>query len=229
MTGFSAINNAAYPGAWNDFVFLWADNVTKITGNHTFKAGISIERSGMNDQIQLSFAQAPATTNQNGSFRFTDTRPNATGYCGGERRSRAVRRLHRVRRQAEHEVAGDGLRLLRSGQLEADTRSHARIRSSLLDLAAVGCEEPGDVVLPVAVLRPGDGAGHRSDWRVRRQRRSLQRDDPSWRQPHRRRAGRVPAAGGLPAPLPWCAERLRRNARRTAFNLGSGWPMPSTM
>jgi hypothetical protein len=77
MTGFTAINTAAYPGSWNDFVFLWADNVTKITGNHAFKAGISIERSGMNDRIQLSFAQAPATTNQNGSFRFTDTRPGA--------------------------------------------------------------------------------------------------------------------------------------------------------
>jgi hypothetical protein len=55
MTPFTAINNAAYPGSWNDFVFLWADNVTKITGNHAFKAGVSIERSGMNDRIQLSF------------------------------------------------------------------------------------------------------------------------------------------------------------------------------
>jgi hypothetical protein len=79
MTPFTAINNAAYPGSWNDFVFLWADNVTKITGNHAFKAGVSIERSGMNDRIQLSFAQAPATTNQNGSFRFTDNRPGGTG------------------------------------------------------------------------------------------------------------------------------------------------------
>src|SRR5688572_28387086 len=83
MTPFTGINNAAYPGSWNDFVFLWADNVTKITGNHAFKAGLSIERSGMNDRIQLSFAQAPATTNQNGSFRFTDPRTGSgatTGY-----------------------------------------------------------------------------------------------------------------------------------------------------
>jgi len=77
MQGFTAVNNAAYPGSWNDFVFLWADNVTKVTGNHAFKVGASIERSGMNDRIQLSFAQAPATTNQNGSFRFTDTRLGA--------------------------------------------------------------------------------------------------------------------------------------------------------
>jgi hypothetical protein len=80
LQGFTAINNAAYPGSWNDFVFLWTDNVTKIAGNHTFKAGISVERSGMNDRIQLSFAQAPATTNQNGSFRFFDARVGGTGY-----------------------------------------------------------------------------------------------------------------------------------------------------
>ena len=60
-------------------MFLWADNVTKITGNHAFKAGISIERSGMNDRIQLSFAQAPATTNQNGSFRLHRHPADATG------------------------------------------------------------------------------------------------------------------------------------------------------
>ncbi len=80
LQGFTAINNAAYPGSWNDFVFLWADNVTKVVGNHAFKTGVSIERSGMNDRIQLSFATAPATVNQNGSFRFFDTRPSGTGY-----------------------------------------------------------------------------------------------------------------------------------------------------
>ena len=35
----------------------------------------------MNDRIQLSFAQAPATTNQNGSFRFFDNRAGGTGYA----------------------------------------------------------------------------------------------------------------------------------------------------
>ena len=80
LQGFTAINNAAYPGSWNDFVFLWADNVTKVVGNHAFKAGVSVERSGMNDRIQLSFATAPATVNQNGSFRFFDTRAAGTGY-----------------------------------------------------------------------------------------------------------------------------------------------------
>jgi hypothetical protein len=81
IQGFSTLTLNQYPGYWYDFVFLWSDNVTKITGNHTFKAGMSVERSGMKDQIQLSAAAAPATTNQNGSFRFTDPRANATGYA----------------------------------------------------------------------------------------------------------------------------------------------------
>jgi len=80
IQSFSTLTLNQYPGYWYDFVFLWSDSVTKITGNHTFKGGVSVERSGMKDQIQLSAASAPATTNQNGSFRFTDgTRADGTG------------------------------------------------------------------------------------------------------------------------------------------------------
>ena len=80
IQSFSTLTLNQYPGYWYDFVFLWSDNVTKIRGNHTFKAGVSVERSGMKDQIQLSSAQAPATTNQNGAFRFFDTtRTDGTG------------------------------------------------------------------------------------------------------------------------------------------------------
>ena len=80
MTGFTSIDTGPYPGYANDFVFLWSDTMTKITGNHTLKGGLSIERSGQNDQIQLTFASAPATTNQNGAFAFADaTRTDVTG------------------------------------------------------------------------------------------------------------------------------------------------------
>jgi hypothetical protein len=80
IQSFTTLNLNQYPGYWYDFVFVWSDSVTKIHGNHTFKAGVAVERSGMKDQIQLSAAQAPATTNQNGSFRFFDaTRPDGTG------------------------------------------------------------------------------------------------------------------------------------------------------
>lgn len=80
IQSFSTLTLNQYPGYWYDFVFLWSDSVTKIKGNHTFKGGVSVERSGMKDQIQLSAASAPATTNQNGSFRFTDaTRADGSG------------------------------------------------------------------------------------------------------------------------------------------------------
>jgi hypothetical protein len=80
IQSFTTLTLNQYPGYWYDFVFLWSDSVTKIRGNHTFKGGVSVERSGMKDQIQLSAASAPATTNQNGSFRFTDaTRADGTG------------------------------------------------------------------------------------------------------------------------------------------------------
>ena len=79
IQNFSTLTLNQYPGNWYDFVFLWSDSVTKIHGNHTFKGGMSVERSGMKDQIQLSAASAPSTTNQNGSFRFTDARASGTG------------------------------------------------------------------------------------------------------------------------------------------------------
>ena len=114
IQNFSTLTLNQYPGYWYDFVFLWSDSVTKITGNHTFKAGVSVERSGMKDQIQLSAAAAPATTNQNGSFRFTDaTRADGTGLAMSQRAARAVRRLHRVRHQAADQLHRHGLRLLR--------------------------------------------------------------------------------------------------------------------
>ena len=44
------------------------------------KWGGTLERSGQDDQIQGTTASAPATNNQNGSFRFLDTgHPQATG------------------------------------------------------------------------------------------------------------------------------------------------------
>ena len=80
IQNFSTLTLNQYPGSWYDFVFLWSDSVTKIKGNHTIKVGASVERSGMKDQIQLSAASAPATTNQNGSFRFFNTtRADGTG------------------------------------------------------------------------------------------------------------------------------------------------------
>jgi hypothetical protein len=82
IDGFSTLNgpNSAYPGSWSGFVYAWANNTTKILNNHTIKFGVVIERSGQIDHIQFTTASAPATVNQNGSFRFLDTgHPNTTG------------------------------------------------------------------------------------------------------------------------------------------------------
>ncbi|MDQ1472756.1 MAG: hypothetical protein QOJ99_4236 [Bryobacterales bacterium] len=72
ITGLTTIDNGPYPGSWSGYAYTFANNTTKIWNNHTFKFGVSIERSGQNDHIQFTTASAPATINENGSFRFLD-------------------------------------------------------------------------------------------------------------------------------------------------------------
>ena len=84
VNGLTTIDLGPYPGSWAGFVYAWSNNLTKIHGNHTFKFGVFIERSGQNDHIQFTTASAPATINENGSFRFLDTgRTDATGNAIG--------------------------------------------------------------------------------------------------------------------------------------------------
>ncbi len=84
INGLTTIDNGPYPGSWSGFVYAWANNTTKIIGNHTMKFGVFIERSGQNDHIQFTTASAPATINENGSFRFLDAgRTDATGLAIG--------------------------------------------------------------------------------------------------------------------------------------------------
>ncbi|HXN23046.1 MAG TPA: carboxypeptidase regulatory-like domain-containing protein [Candidatus Dormibacteraeota bacterium] len=79
MDGLSTLDAGPYPGTWAGFVYAWANNTTKIVKNHMVKWGIFIERSGQNDVIQLTTATPPATNNQNGAFRFFDSRSGGTG------------------------------------------------------------------------------------------------------------------------------------------------------
>ena len=72
VTGLTTVDNGPYPGTWSGFVYTWANNTTKIIGNHTMKFGVVVERAGQNDHIQFTTASAPATINENGSFRFLD-------------------------------------------------------------------------------------------------------------------------------------------------------------
>ncbi len=80
IQNFSNMDEGPYPGTWSGFVYAWSNNTTKIIANHTLKWGIFLEHSGQNDHIQFTTATAPATTNENGLFRFQDTgRTDTTG------------------------------------------------------------------------------------------------------------------------------------------------------
>jgi hypothetical protein len=72
ITGLTTIDNGPYPGSWSGFAYALANNTTKIWNNHTIKFGVAIEQSGQIDHIQFTTASAPATINENGSFRFLD-------------------------------------------------------------------------------------------------------------------------------------------------------------
>ena len=99
-------------------------------------------------------ASAPATTNQNGSFRFFDARaPTARGLAIAnallglfddytEFGTKPLTNCHR-----------HGLRRVRPGQLEGDPQADAGARAALLAVAAVGRREQRHRVVPVGVLR----------------------------------------------------------------------------
>jgi hypothetical protein len=84
-------------------------HVTKIPGNHTFKAGLSIERSGMNDQIQLSFATGPGHGQPERVVPLLrHPRRPAPGTRWPNTAASAVRRLHGVGAKPAHALAGVG-------------------------------------------------------------------------------------------------------------------------
>jgi hypothetical protein len=79
MTGLGTLDGTPYPAHSGEPIYTLSDNITKIAGNHSIKAGFTFERAGENDfdQIQVVATQPGATNNQNGSFIFTDTRTGA--------------------------------------------------------------------------------------------------------------------------------------------------------
>jgi hypothetical protein len=78
IANFDTLDGGPYPSHSGGVVYDFADNITKVWGNHTLKFGILFERSGENDfdQISVSSTTPGATNNQNGLFTFTDTRTN---------------------------------------------------------------------------------------------------------------------------------------------------------
>jgi len=80
VANFGEINGLPYPSSSAGPIYDISDNITKIRGNHTFKAGFTFERAGENDYDQINISGVPGgTNNQNGRFVFSDTRPGGSG------------------------------------------------------------------------------------------------------------------------------------------------------
>ena len=228
MQGFTAINNAAYPGSWNDFVFLWSDNVTKITGNHTFKAGVSVERSGMNDRIQLSFAHGAGDDEPE---RLVPLLRRARAGHGATRLPTRCSGLFddytEFGNKPNTNCIGMGYDFLRPGQLEADAQADARARPALFAVAAVGHDEHGPWRRSSRSSTTRPRAGHRPRRRLRRQRRPFNGIVLPGDGPTRRGAADFPQLANLQRLYHGVPNGFAET-RRTASSRGSGWPTRST-
>ncbi len=77
----TTLDGSAYPSHSQGEVFDYADTFTHIMGNHTVRAGALYERSGENDNDQISGQNSVPgqTNNQNGKFEFSSANPVGTG------------------------------------------------------------------------------------------------------------------------------------------------------
>ena len=76
---FTLLDGTPYPSKSGGIVFTYADNLTKVWGNHTAKFGVSAEYAGENNKDQITVSNTPGSTNnQNGKFVFTDSRTGGT-------------------------------------------------------------------------------------------------------------------------------------------------------
>ncbi|WP_317891023.1 TonB-dependent receptor [Edaphobacter bradus] len=83
LQNFGTLDGGPYPSRSGGIVYDFGDNITRVWGNHTIKAGFQWEYAGENnyDQISVDNTRPGTTNNQNGLFTFTDTRggkPNPT-------------------------------------------------------------------------------------------------------------------------------------------------------
>lgn len=75
LTNFTLLDGGPYPSRSGGIVYNAADNLTKVIGNHTLKAGFNFEYSGENNFDQITVSNTPGSTNnQNGKFTFSDSR-----------------------------------------------------------------------------------------------------------------------------------------------------------
>ena len=75
VQNFASLQGGPYPSHSSGPIWTGGDTITKVWGNHTYKAGFSFEYSGENDGDQINVSTVPGgSNNQNGTFQFTDAR-----------------------------------------------------------------------------------------------------------------------------------------------------------
>jgi Carboxypeptidase regulatory-like domain/TonB-dependent Receptor Plug Domain len=80
---FYGLAGGPYPSHSSGPIYTASDSLTKVWRNHTVKAGFSFEYSGENDNDQINVATVPGgSSNQNGTFVFTDSRSGLGGTSG---------------------------------------------------------------------------------------------------------------------------------------------------
>ena len=86
ITNFTLLDGGPYPSRSGGIVYNAADNITKVLGNHTLKAGFNFEYSGENNFDQITVSNTPGSTNnQNGQFTFSDSRTLPSNSLGTTR------------------------------------------------------------------------------------------------------------------------------------------------
>ncbi|HZL57111.1 MAG TPA: carboxypeptidase regulatory-like domain-containing protein [Bryobacteraceae bacterium] len=83
INNFTSLSGGPYPSHSTGPIYTVSDTLTKVWGNHTIKVGGYFERSGENDGDQINVATVPGgSSNQNGTFQFSDTRTGLGATAG---------------------------------------------------------------------------------------------------------------------------------------------------
>ncbi|ADV84427.1 carboxypeptidase regulatory-like domain-containing protein [Terriglobus saanensis] len=129
ISNFGTLDGLPYPSSSGGIVYGAADNFTKVWGNHTLKAGFNFEYAGENnfDQISVSSTTPGATNNQNGFFRFTDTRGGTAPTTG-----RAVANAAAGLFDTYGEIGTRSYTLYRGTMYEGFVQDQWRARSNLV-------------------------------------------------------------------------------------------------
>ena len=139
IANFGTLDGGPYPSHSGGIVYGIGDNVTKVLGNHTLKAGFNFEYAGENnfDQISVSSTVPGATNNQNGYFRFTDTRNNLTNNGIAATTGKAVANVATGLFDTYGEIGQRSYTLYRGTMYEGFVQDQWRARSNLVIEAGI--------------------------------------------------------------------------------------------